>query len=64
VLQCADVRAHVAAGALAPRGGFRRRPGHRHKASTRKIDLAVAPVMAVDRATVASPTYNVLDSVW
>jgi phage terminase large subunit-like protein len=34
-----------------------------HKTSTRKIDLAVAAVMAVDRATVVAPTYNLLDSV-
>jgi phage terminase large subunit-like protein len=34
-----------------------------HKASSRKIDLAVAAVMAVDRAVMAAP-YNILDSVW
>src|SRR6516165_10821698 len=34
-----------------------------HKISSRKIDLAIAAVMAVDRATVVMPTYNVLDSV-
>ncbi|OBJ00367.1 hypothetical protein A5660_25070 [Mycobacterium alsense] len=34
-----------------------------HKSSTRKIDLAIAAVMAVDRATVVAPTYNLLDSV-
>ena len=34
-----------------------------HKSSSRKIDLAIAAVMAVDRATAAAPTYNVLDSV-
>ena len=34
-----------------------------HKNSSRKIDAAVAAVMAVDRAVVAAP-YNILDSVW
>jgi phage terminase large subunit-like protein len=34
-----------------------------HKNSTRKIDLAIAAVMAVDRAAAAAPTYNILDSV-
>ena len=34
-----------------------------HKHSSRKIDLAIAAVMAVDRATVVMPTYNILDSV-
>jgi len=32
--------------------------------SPRKIDLAVAAVMAFDRASVTPPTYNLLDSVW
>ena len=34
-----------------------------HKNSSRKIDLAVAAVMAVDRAVMAAP-YDILDSVW
>jgi len=32
--------------------------------SDRKIDLAVAAVMAFDRASVVEPTYDVLQSVW
>lgn len=34
------------------------------KNSARKIDLAVAAVMAFDRASAAPAAYNVLDSVW
>jgi len=32
--------------------------------SDRKIDLAVAAVMAFDRASVVEPTYDLLQSVW
>jgi phage terminase large subunit-like protein len=35
-----------------------------HKHSSRKIDLAVAAVMALDRASAVPPTYDVLQSVW
>lgn len=35
-----------------------------HKGSSRKIDLAVAAIMAHDRTAAAPPTYNLLDSVW
>ena len=35
-----------------------------HKGSSRKIDLAVAAIMALDRAAAAPPTYDVLLSVW
>jgi phage terminase large subunit-like protein len=35
-----------------------------HKHSGRKIDLAVAAVMALDRASAVPPTYDVLQSVW
>jgi phage terminase large subunit-like protein len=42
--------------------------GHRimkeNKSSPRKIDLAVAAVMAFDRAASVEPTYDVLQSVW
>jgi phage terminase large subunit-like protein len=34
------------------------------KHSSRKIDLAVAAVMAFDRASVTPQTYNILESVW
>lgn len=34
------------------------------KNSVRKIDLAVAAVMAFDRASIPTDTYNVLESVW
>lgn len=34
------------------------------KNSARKIDLAVAAVMAFDRAASVTPTYDLLDSVW
>jgi phage terminase large subunit-like protein len=34
------------------------------KKSARKIDLAVAAVMAFDRASVAEPSYDVLQSIW
>ena len=34
------------------------------KNSARKIDLAVAAVMAFDRASTVQPTYNLLESVW
>jgi hypothetical protein len=44
------------------RGGQRITKEHNH--STRKIDLAIAAVMAVDRAATAAPAYNILDSVW
>ncbi|MGO9226692.1 MAG: hypothetical protein ACLP4K_24500, partial [Mycobacterium sp.] len=32
--------------------------------SSRKIDLAMAAVMAFDRASVTPQTYNILESVW
>jgi phage terminase large subunit-like protein len=35
-----------------------------HKASTRRIDLAVATVMAFDRARQQGPAYDVLQSIW
>lgn len=35
-----------------------------HKTSTRKVDLAIAAVMAVDRAAAATPTYDILQSFW
>jgi phage terminase large subunit-like protein len=35
-----------------------------HKASTRRIDLAVAMVMAFDRARQAAPDYDVLESFY
>jgi phage terminase large subunit-like protein len=35
-----------------------------HKHSSRKIDLAVAAVMAFDRASVTPTTYDILQSVW
>lgn len=34
------------------------------RASGRKIDLAVASVMAFDRASMTTPTYNILESIW
>ena len=34
------------------------------KGSSRKIDLAVSAIMALDRASAVPPTYNLLDSVW
>lgn len=34
------------------------------KKSARKIDLAVASVMAFDRASIVQPKYDVLESVW
>jgi phage terminase large subunit-like protein len=35
-----------------------------HKGSSRKIDLAVAAIMALDRAAATPASYDVLDSVW
>ena len=35
-----------------------------HKGSSRKIDLAVAAIMALDRASAQPGTYDLLQSVW
>jgi phage terminase large subunit-like protein len=35
-----------------------------HKHSGRKIDLAVAMIMALDRASEQAPSYDILESVW